>query len=240
MKSQVLGVAFDRVTIDQAVDWTLARTARGESACICTPNPEIVWAARRDDDLRRAIGEADMVLPDGIGVVWASRVLGCPLPERVSGYDFLMALLARLKGRVFLLGGRPGVGPRAGAVIEKQFPNVTVAGWRDGYFQDGDAVLKAVRDAGADVILVCMGTPEQELWMQRNKPAMDKGVMIGLGGCLDVLAGDLRRAPERWIRANLEWLYRLLQQPRRLGRQLRLPLFVMAVIWQRLKKTGLK
>lgn len=241
MKSDVLGVAFNRVTVDEAVDRTLSRIAEGQSAYICTPNPEIVWACRKNAALRRAIDEADMTLADGIGVVWASRVLGdAPLPERVSGYDFLMALLARFEGRVFLLGGRPGVAERAVAEIERRFPAVTVAGCRDGYFQDGDEVLRTIREAAPDVILVCMGTPEQELWMQRNMPFLDRGVMIGLGGCLDVLAGDLRRAPERWIRANLEWLYRLIQQPWRLGRQLRLPLFVGAVLAGKIKKRGSK
>ncbi len=238
--AEVLGVRFDRVTMDEAVDWALEQTAAGKGAYVCTPNPEIVWACRRDEALRKAVAGADMTLADGVGIVWASRVLGESVPERVPGYDFLMGLLARFQGRLFLLGGRPGVAEDAAAAIEKRFPDVTVCGCRNGFDEDEGAVLKAIERAEPQLLLVCMGSPRQELFMAENCRRLKVGLMAGLGGCLDVLSGRVRRAPEGWIRLNLEWLYRLLQDPRRLIRQLRLPLFVMAVLFRRIKKTGLK
>ena len=235
MNVRVMGVLFDGVTMDQAVDRALDLMASGRSAYVCTPNPDIVWDCRRDSSLRRAIAAADMTLPDGIGIVWASRVLGCPVPERVTGYDFLLALLEQLKGSVYLLGGRPGVAERAAAAIEARWPAVTVAGTHHGYFEDDEAVLADIRAAGADFIMVCLGSPRQELWMEANRPRLPHGLMTGLGGCIDVLAGDVARAPERWIRLNLEWLYRLLHQPGRIRRQIRLPLFALAVLAERMK-----
>ena len=239
MTAEVLSVRFDGLTLDGAVDRALALMERRQDAYVCTPNPEIVWLCRRDKDLRAAIGAADMTLADGVGIVWASRVLGCPVPERVTGYDFLLALLGRFRGRVFLLGGKPGVGAEAAAAIERMFPALTVCGCLDGYFDDDGAAIEAVRGAGTDLLLVCMGSPRQELWMARNRGRLQVGLMAGLGGCLDVLSGRQRRAPERWIRLGLEWLYRLLHQPSRLGRQMRLPLFVLAVLAERIKKAGL-
>ncbi len=239
MRSQVLGVAFDPVTMDQAVEWALSLIEEHRGAYVCTPNPEIVWDCRRDKALATAIAGADMVLPDGVGVVWASRVLGCPVPERVTGYDFLLALLARFQGRLFLLGGKPGVAAAAAAAIEKQFPQLTVCGVMDGY-GDVQAQRRAVEDMTPDLVLVCLGSPRQELWMRENAGRLPVGLMAGLGGCLDVLSGRAKRAPERWIRLNLEWLYRLLRDPRRLTRQIRLPLFALAVLARRIKKPGLK
>ena len=242
MTADILGIRFDGLTVDEAVERALALISARQVAYVCTPNPEIVWAARKNSALRGAIEGAAMTLPDGVGVVWASKVLGFPLPERVSGYDLLLALLARFQGTVFLLGGRPGVAERAAGAIKKQFPAVTVAGCHDGYFEDGEAVLQAVSYAAPDMVLVCLGSPRQELWMAQNARGAELPpcLMMGLGGSLDVLAGDVSRAPESWRRAGLEWLYRLLHDPRRLKRQLCLPLFVGAVLLQRIKKRGSK
>ena len=236
MKAQVLGVSYDGLTMDQAVDRALALMAERRSACVCTPNPEIVWECRKNAALRAAVAGADMTLADGVGIVWASRVLGCPVPERVTGYDFLLALLGRMEGRAYLLGGRPGVGEAAAAAIAGQFPRVQICGCRDGYFDDNEAVLADIRAAAPDLLMVCMGSPRQEIWMAENRQKLQVGLMAGLGGCLDVLSGRLKRAPEAWIRWKLEWLYRLLQQPGRIGRQMRLPAFALAVLARRIKK----
>ena len=240
MTAEVLGVRFDGLTLETAVERALSLMAARQSAYVCTPNPEIVWGCGKDAALRAAVTGADMTLADGVGVVWASRVLGTPLPERVAGYDFLLALLARLEGTVFLLGGRPGVAEKAAETIEDRFPKVTVTGCRDGYFKGSDEILQAVRKAAPDLLVVCLGSPKQELWMAENRAKFSVGLMAGLGGSLDVLAGLERRAPERWIRLHLEWLYRLMHHPGRIRRQIRLPLFVLAVLGQRIKKEGLR
>ncbi len=236
MSASVLGVDFDQVTIEGAVAWAIEEMGRRRCAYICTPNPEIVWACHRDETLRAAIAGADMTLADGVGIVWAGRVLKCPVPERASGYDFLLALLAAMEGRVFLLGGKPGVAEQAGQRIEEQFPRVTVCGVYNGYFQDEEPVLEAVRSARPDLLLVCLGSPRQELWMAANRGKLPVGLMAGLGGCLDVLAGQKRRAPRIWIRLHLEWLYRLFQEPGRIKRQIRLPLFAAAVLKERMRR----
>ena len=239
MRSEILCVPFDQVTLDQAVERALSLIGEHRGAYVCTPNPEIVWACRKDKALAAAIAGADLVLADGVGVVWASRVLGCPVPERVAGYDFLLALLARFQGRLFLLGGKPGVAAEAAAAIEKQFPQVTVCGVMDGYGDIQDQ-RRTVEDSMPDLVLVCLGSPRQELWMRESAGRLPVGLMAGLGGCLDVLSGRTRRAPERWVRLKLEWLYRLLHDPRRLARQMRLPLFAAAVLARRIKKPGLR
>ena len=243
MTAQILSVRFDGVTMDQAVDRALALLGQGRCAYVCTPNPEIVWDCRKNAGLRAAIAGADMTLPDGVGIVWASRVLGCPVPERVTGYDFLLALLARFQGRLFLLGGKPGVAQEAAEAIARRFPAVTVCGCRSGYFDESEnaAVLTAVEEAAPELLLVCMGSPRQEIWMAANRDRLPGvGLMAGLGGCLDVLSGRVRRAPEVWIRLRLEWLYRLLREPSRWKRQMRLPAFALAVLAERVRKTGLR
>ncbi|MCD8322149.1 MAG: WecB/TagA/CpsF family glycosyltransferase [Oscillospiraceae bacterium] len=236
MNASVLGVDFDQVTIAEAAAWAIEEMGRWRCSYVCTPNPEIVWACRRDEALRSAIAGADLTLADGVGIVWASRVLQCPVPERASGYDFLLALLAEMEGRVFLLGGRPGVAEQARRRIEEQFPCVTVCGVHNGYFQDEEPVLEAIRAARPDLLLVCLGSPRQELWMAANRGKLPVGLMAGLGGCLDVLAGQKRRAPHIWIRLHLEWLYRLFQEPGRIKRQIRLPLFAAAVLKERMRR----
>ena len=238
MRPEVLGVRFDALTVDKAADRALALIGGGRSAYICTPNPEIVWLCRKDERLRQAVNGADLSLADGTGIVWAARTLGTPVPERAAGYDTLLALLERFQGRLFLLGGKPGVARRAADAITGRYPGVTVAGCRDGYFPDLAPVLAELGAAEPDLVLVCLGSPKQELFMAAAKSALPRGLMMGLGGSLDVLAGDAPRAPERWRAAGLEWLYRLIRQPWRIGRMPRLAGFVAAVLAEKYKRRG--
>jgi N-acetylglucosaminyldiphosphoundecaprenol N-acetyl-beta-D-mannosaminyltransferase len=235
MRTNVLGVGIDAVTRQQAVEQTLSVLTQKQSAYICTPNPEILWLARKNPALQQALAGSFLTLADGVGVVWAAGYLKDPVPERVAGYDFLLALLAKLEGRVFLLGGEPGVAEKAAQIIEHTYPGVTVVGCENGFFSENAPVLEKINRCCPDVLLVCLGAPKQELWMAENRQALRVGVMVGLGGCLDVLAGRVRRAPTWWIDHKVEWLYRLLRQPKRLKRQIRLPLFVAAVLRQRMQ-----
>ncbi len=237
MRADVLGVSFDGLTMDEAAQRVLSLVESGRSAYVCTPNPEIVWAARKDAGLRDALAGADLTLPDGVGIVWAARQLGTPLPERVTGCDLMTRLLETFTGPVYLLGGKPGVAERAGSVIRQRYPAVTVTGTHDGYFDDPVPILAELSAAAPRLIFAGLGSPKQELFMARARQVLPGGVMVGVGGSLDVLAGDVPRAPAFWRRHNIEWLYRLLRQPRRIGRQLRLPLFAGAVL---LKKAGLR
>lgn len=233
MRTNVLGVGFDPVTTDGAVSLALGLMAAGGGAYVCTPNPEVVMLCREDAALMDAVNGADIVLADGVGIVWAAKTLGHPVPERAAGYDFLIALLEGLEGTVFILGGRPGVAARAGDRILRRFPNVTVVGVRDGYFTDEQSVLDELCAVRPDLVMVCLGAPKQELFMARYAHAVGAGLMVGLGGSVDVLAGDVQRAPEWFIKHGLEWLWRLITQPRRLKRAMRLPQFVSAVKRQR-------
>lgn len=235
MRQEILGVGFDPVTMEEAVSWALESMESRRGAYICTPNPEMVMFARRDGAVMTAINAADLVLCDGVGILWAAKKLRRSIPERVAGYDFLMALLEKMSGSVFILGGKPGIAEKAAENIRTRFPRVTVAGTLDGYYTDRRAVLEKIRAAAPDLLLVCLGAPRQELWMAENRGA-GAGLMVGLGGSVDVLAGTARRAPASWRSRGLEWLYRLLHDPRRIKRQIRLPLFITAVLAQRKKQ----
>ena len=226
MKTDVLGVSFDNITLAEAVEAgkKLAEARRG--AYVVTPNPEIVMAAARSPELTEALNGADIVLPDGIGVVYAAKILGTPLTERVPGIDFasgLLAELAKTGGSVYLFGAKPGVAEAAGERIAAQFPGIRVAGTHDGYFRDDGEIIADINGKSPDFLFVCLGSPKQELWMRANAGRLGCGVMAGLGGCLDVFAGNVDRAPEKMQKMGLEWLYRLYKEPARIGRMARLP-----------------
>lgn len=238
MRTDILGVGFDDISKLDAAD-TAMGYAPGGGSYIVTPNPEIVMAARRDETLRDAVNGASLVLPDGIGVVYGARILGTPLSGRVPGIDFAYALFERLRptgGSVYLLGAKPGVARLAGERLCADYPGLRVAGARDGYFEDSDAVVADINACAPDVVLVCLGSPKQELWMAKYAMQLTARVCVGLGGALDVFSGTVTRAPATFRRLGLEWLYRLITQPSRIGRMMKLPLFIFAAIGERLRK----
>lgn len=238
MKIDVLGVSFDDVTMDQAVARAVELMETPGAHYIVTPNPELVTRAGKDETFRQSLAGAALTLADGVGVVYAAKILGRPLKSRVPGIDFagrLMEELARTGGRLFLLGAKPGVAERAAENLSAQYPGLTVCGTHDGYFQEDEPVIEAIRASGAEVVFVCLGAPKQENWMARNTAATGAGLAVGLGGSLDVFAGVVRRAPEGWRRLGLEWLYRLLKEPSRIGRMAVLPLFLARAVWARMR-----
>ncbi len=238
MKTDVMGVAFDDLTMDQAVERGLALATGEGYAYAVTPNPEIVMMARKDPDYARTLAGAGLTLADGIGVIYAAKLLGRPLKGRVPGVDFaggLMAEMAKRGLKLFLLGAKPGVAEQAAEHLTRQYPGLSVCGVHDGYFQEDAPVVAAVKDSGADVLFVCLGAPKQERWMARNGPATGAHLAVGLGGALDVFAGAVKRAPETWQRLGLEWLYRLIKEPRRIGRMAKLPLFLLQAAWARVR-----
>ena len=231
MRIDVLGVGFDNVTLEGAVAAAGEMLAEGGFHYAVTPNAEFVQRAEKDEAFRAALNKADLVLPDGIGVVHAAKILGRPLQGRVPGCDFAAALagqLAKTGGRLFLLGAKPGVAEQAARNLQASHPGLIVCGTHDGYFTDDGAVVEQIRAAGADVVFVCLGAPKQEYWMIQNGPDTGASFLIGLGGSLDVFAGTVKRAPAAWQKLGLEWLYRLLMQPSRAGRMAKLPLFLVS------------
>ena len=241
MRINVLGVGFDNCTIDQAVAEAIRLMGDGGCHYVVTPNPEIVEMCREDGEVRRIINGADLVLPDGVGVIYAARMLGTPLRQRVPGVDFAQGLMAAMAGSgrtLFLLGAKPGVAEAARRRLEAAYPGLRIVGTHDGYFQEDGPVVQAVRESGADVVFVCLGAPKQEKWIARFGLLTGAKLAIGLGGALDVFAGQVERAPEKWQRAGMEWAYRLMKEPKRAGRMAKLPLVLVKAAGRRVTGRG--
>jgi len=236
MRIDVLGIEFDNVTKKEAVSRAMELISRQNGSYVVTPNPEIVWSCRSDDALRRAVSGASMVLPDGVGIIHGAKILGTPLREQIPGIDFITELLHEMAAfgkNVFLLGSKPGVADAAAQNLMRDIPGLVVAGTRDGYFGDAGPVIEMLNETAPDALLVCLGSPKQELFMAEHSGKLNTGLMIGLGGTLDIFSGEVKRAPKFMRRLGLEWFYRLVTDPRRIGRMMRLPLFLGAVIKKR-------
>lgn len=238
MRVDVLGVSFDNITPEEAVDRALAMLEEDRPHLAATPNPEMIQRAEKDPAFAKVLSEADLVLPDGIGVIYAARILGRPLKGRVTGVDFASALMEKLAGtdrRLFLLGAKPGVAEEAARRLAARYPGLDICGTHDGYFQDDAPVVEAIRASRADVVFVCLGFPKQEMWAAAHGAEAGAKLYVGLGGSLDVFAGKVERAPEKMQKLGLEWLYRLYKEPSRIGRMAKLPLILFQALGARLK-----
>ena len=238
MKTEILGVRFDDLTQQEAAQQGRQLLEEDKFHYVVTPNPEFLLAAEKDPEFRRVLNAADLVLPDGIGVVYSAKILGTPLKERVPGIEFAEAMLSALNemgGRLYLLGAKPGVAEEAGRRICARYPDLVLCGTHDGYFKDEQAILPEIAAAKPDLLFVCLGAPKQEKWMARWGQHTGAKLAIGLGGCLDVFAGNVRRAPEQWQKLGLEWAYRLKKEPKRIGRMAKLPLVLVKAAGQRIR-----
>lgn len=241
----ILGIPIDVLTgqqaLEQASRWL--EQGRGEPAHIVTANPEMIMQAGDDRALAQILMGAQMVVADGTGVVWASRILGRPVPHRIPGIDLTSALLERcatLGKSVYLLGAEPGVAEKAAGRLIAKYPGLQVAGTRHGFFTDAenDAVVEHINISGASLLLVAMGVPRQERWIAKNKERLSPHVTIGVGGALDVFAGIATRAP-RWVQElGLEWAYRVVRDPKRFKRLGALPRFVVQTLRVRMLGGG--
>jgi len=234
----VLGVGFDNLTMDEAVENAAEMIGSRTRGYVVTPNPEIVWLAREDQDFARVLRGASLVLADGIGIIYGAKILKRPLKEKVPGIDFACRLFERLAkngGSVFLFGAKPGIAEKAAQNIAISYPGIVISGCESGYFDDDAPIIERINAARPDLLLVCLGAPKQEKWMAANARKLDVGIMAGLGGSLDVLSGTVERAPVGWQKLGLEWLHRLLSDPRRIKRMIKLPMFLFAVIGQRIR-----
>ncbi len=239
MKIQVMGVNFDNVTMSEAIEKARFFLLEGSQPHYCvTPNGEMVYEAMQNPQFCQLLNQASLVLPDGAGVVLASKILKTPLKEKVAGVDFaenLLGLLEQTEKTLYLLGGKPGVAELAGEKMKKKHPKLQICGISDGYFQDELAVVAKIREKRPDVVFVCLGSPKQEYFIQNHIAQIGASFLVGLGGSLDAFAGTVKRAPQWAIRMNLEWLYRLIKEPKRFKRMLRLPKFLWAVIGKRIR-----
>ena len=238
MRTDVLGVAFDDVTLEEAVDRGMALLDEEGPHLVATPNPEIVQIAEKDPEFARILADAALVLADGVGVIHAAKILGRPLKGRVPGIEFASALMERMAQtgrRLYLLGAKPGVAEMAAANLQAKYPGLVICGTHDGYFKEDGPVVQAIRDSGAEAVFVCLGAPKQEKWIAANGAATDAKLLVGLGGSLDVFAGTVKRAPEAFQKLGMEWFYRLCTQPSRIGRMAKLPLFLVSAAVARLR-----
>ena len=241
MRVDVLGVGFDNLTMMEAVEQGMALLNSPGAHYVATPNPEIVELCRENPAARQAVNGADLVLADGIGVIKGAAMLGTPLRDRVPGIEFATGLMARMAKdhrSLYLLGAKPGVAEAAAKNLKERYFGLKIAGTHDRYFQDDIPVVNAIRASGADVVFVCLGAPKQELWMAKYGAETGAHLLCGLGGSLNVFAGVAERAPKFWRDHGLEWFYRLCKEPSRLGRMMKLPLFLIHVQQEKKKNEG--
>ncbi len=238
-KVDIMGVSFDNLTLQGAVTRAVSLLDHPEKkGYVVTPNSEIVYMCQKEPDLLNVLNHAFLVLPDGIGVVHAGKILKRPLKGKVAGIDFasrLMEQLAKRNESLFLLGAKPGVAALAAERLQQQYPGLIISGVHDGYFKEDASVVKEINQSGAKVLFVCLGAPKQEYWMQNHMDELNVQLMAGLGGSLDVFAGQVKRAPDLWVKLGLEWLYRLIREPKRFGRMCKLPLFLFASFGARIR-----
>ncbi len=237
----ILGVNVDKLTFDETLEKATGLLKSEGVSAIFTPNPEIVMVAKEDAEMRDILNSADICTADGIGVVYGSKILGDAVPQRVPGFDLACALLERISKTgegVFLFGAKPGVAEIAKQNIEEKYPGIVVSGTHDGYFkpEDEDGIVEEINASGAKLLLVCLGAPKQEKWIAKYKNRLEVALCMGVGGTLDVLAGTAKRAPEIFIKLNLEWAYRILKNPSRIGRFAALPKFALEVLKEKHKR----
>lgn len=233
--ARILGVRIDALTYASLLDRIASFIAEGTPHQIATANPEFVMEAQDNAAFREVLAHADLVMADGVGLLWAARRLGSPLPERVTGSDVLPMIAERAAAagwRLYLLGAAPGVAERTAELLQGRYPGLQIAGAYPGSpsADDAPAIIDRIRAARPHVLFVAYGAPRQDLWIATHRDALGVPVMMGVGGAFDHIVGVRKRAP-RWVqRLNLEWLYRLITQPWRWRRQLALPRFVWAVV----------
>lgn len=236
MRVKILGVGFDNMTMDQAVAEGVRLMGTDGAHYVVTPNPEIVEICREDAEAMEAVENADLVIADGVGVIYGAKILGTPLKERLPGIEFAQRLMEQMavNGKtLFLLGAKPGVAEEAARRLEQKYPGLKIVGTHDGYFKEDEGVVSAIRESGADTVFVCLGAPKQEKWMRKNGEATGAHLLLGLGGCLDIFSGAVQRAPEIYQKLGLEWFHRLIKNPSRAGRMMKLPLFLVHVIGEK-------
>jgi N-acetylglucosaminyldiphosphoundecaprenol N-acetyl-beta-D-mannosaminyltransferase len=207
---------------------------KSKKGFVVTANPEIVMKAQEDSGYFRTIQNADFIIPDGIGVIIASKIISNPLQERIPGFELMEELLQLAheeKLKVFLLGAKESVVEKAARNIQKKYSNLQLVGYHHGFFSDDDVDLSTyISSLKPDLVFVALGFPRQEFWIEQNLPLFEKGVFMGVGGSIDVFAGEVKRAPKIFQKMHLEWFYRLVKQPTRWRRMLVLPRFILKVV----------
>ena len=237
-KITIRGVGFDNLNAEEALDaaWKIIGESE-EARAVFTPNAEIVQMCAEDPGFLKLVNSAALVLPDGIGVIKASNILGTPLKEKVAGVEFgekLVKESGKNGAGLFFLGGKPGVAETAAEKLKEKYPDALICGTNDGYFDktgtENEKVIEKINESKAKILFVCLGVPAQEKWISDNSGKLtDVRLCAGLGGSLDVYSGNVKRAPSIVIKLGFEWLYRIVKQPSRIKRAAALPKFLIGV-----------
>ncbi len=234
-KVNILGVHVDMVDINGAADKIMSFFDEDRLHSVYTPNSEIIMEAYKNPGFAKVLNNADLLTADGIGVVYASRILKKPIRERAAGYDIARVVLSRINNtehKLYLFGGKPGVAEEAMSKLLKEYKGLKIVGLRNGYFKPEEEadIVSDINNSGADIVFVCLGAPLQEKWIDRHKDELNARVAMGIGGSLDVFAGKAERAPEFFCKTGLEWFYSLCKEPQRAGRMTALPKFGATVL----------
>jgi len=240
MKTKILDVSFHNISLDEASKTAVSFLNHNTQSTIFTPNPEMMMLARRDSQFMEILNSGNLVVPDGIGIVYASRLTKNKIRKRVPGIDLVAAVFEQIKNSehsVFFLGAAPGVAQAAADAAQTRFPGLRIAGTHHGFFTDADddEIINKINATRADILLVGLGFPRQEKWIARHKCRLNCKILMGVGGSFDVLSGKVPRAPKLFQKLGLEWLFRLLRQPKRIWRQRVLVKFALLVLYKKLR-----
>lgn len=231
---KILGINVDKVSEKEALD-AFENMLEGDICSqIITLNPEMLLEAQNSPEFASLIESGELVFPDGVGLVYASKIIGKPIPERITGIDFTRKafdVLASKGKTAFFLGAKPGIAELAAKNMMEEIPGLKIVGAMDGYFKESeeDEIVEKINSSGADMLCLALGSPKQEFFASKYKEKLNCKVAIGIGGSFDVWSGTLKRAPQFYIDHNIEWLYRLKQEPSRIKRMIKLPVFLMKV-----------
>jgi N-acetylglucosaminyldiphosphoundecaprenol N-acetyl-beta-D-mannosaminyltransferase len=244
-KLSIMGVRINNISMGEALKSAEETIKKDEKLIIYTPNTEIIMMCQKDEDFLNIINKSDINVPDGVGLIYAGKIKNHPLKEKVAGYDLSMNLLkmAHEKGlRLYVVGGRPGVADAAMKNVQSNYPGIKIVGARHGYFkgahlgqgghEEERELIEDINKNKPHILFVGFGAKKQEQWIEYNKDLIEANVIIGNGGTLDGLAGLVKRAPDIFIKLGLEWFYRLIKEPKRIKRQIVLPLFMIKVIFE--------
>ncbi|MDC7719345.1 WecB/TagA/CpsF family glycosyltransferase [Priestia megaterium] len=233
MKENILGIDVCSDTYDELAVKLLQDIDKGRKSFIVAINPEKIMKAQEDRELKSLLNQATYQIPDGIGVILASKLKKGRIRERVTGIDMMLKLCKEATNngkRIFLYGAKPGIADEAKAKLEEMFPGILIIGTLNGYEKNEEVIERTINDSGAEIVFVALGSPAQENWIIAHKEKLNPSVYQGVGGSFDVISGRLNRAPAVFQKFGLEWLYRLLKEPWRWKRQLELPRFLLRVL----------
>lgn len=239
-KTDVHGVKIHNVTMHEAVQLIQSWVEESAAAprAVYTPNSEIIMQAQRNAEFKNLLNDADLLVADGAGVILASRILKTPLKEKVSGIDLVKNLIKAFSGKnvsFYILGGQPGVAEMAAVNIIAEYRKIKIAGYDHGYFkpEEENDVIEKINSVKPDIVLVGLGAPKQEFWINNNRYRLNCKVLIGVGGSIDVFAGKVSLTPEFIRKAGFEWLHRLIREPKRIKRMMDLPRFMVLTLKRR-------